>query len=83
MCIVWFKCPSNQFIFCSCLYPGIGKLIMMHRIMYIRLAFRNSSVFRNSQIDCPVKFRVLSYAPTNWAVVEFYRSVLFLLVVGL
>lgn len=80
MCIVWFKCPSNQFIFCSCLYPGIGKLIMMHRILYMS---RNSSVFRNSQIDCPVKFRVLSYALTNWAVVEFCRSVLFLLVVGL
>lgn len=40
----------------------------------MRFAFRNSSAFRNSQIDSPVKFRVLSYALTDWAVVEFCRS---------
>lgn len=49
---------------------------MMHRIMHLRF------VFRNSQIDSPVKFRAL-YALTNWALVEFCRSVLFLLVVRL
>lgn len=75
MCIVWFECPRNQIIFCSCLYSGIGKLIMMHRIMCMRLAFRSSSVFRNSQIDSPGKFRVLSDALTNRAVVQFCRSV--------
>lgn len=48
----------------------------MHRIMHLRFAFRTN------QIDSPVKFRVL-YALTNWAVVEFCRSVLFLLVVSL
>lgn len=47
---------------------------MMHRITYVRFAFRSSSAFRNSQIDSPVKFRVLSYALTDWAVVEFCRS---------
>lgn len=48
--------------------------MMMHRIICMIFAFRNSSVFRNSQIDSLVKFRILSYALTNWAVVEFCRS---------
>lgn len=50
---------------------------MMHRITYVRFAMRNNSAFRNSQIDSPVKFRVLSYALTDWTVVEFYRSGVF------